>query len=261
MGAAVILAGCGGGGSDPPTQASVDPQTQVRADPQMQEGLYLGRVFFGFRGRQNGVLVLDNQEGWVTGIANVPKLFGQGTFRFTGPNFAFTADKALVSTDFNTTLSERPMTLSGDETSLTVPDSFGVEFFGVTLTTPTTGYDYSRPARIADVAGAWQLALNATFTIDSAGAIVVTRPDGQCSLTGSLTPRPSGKNVFNMTFAVTGCADAGTYSGVAITYLDDDSFSVPFSTVFTIPTLRLMGMNQSRTKSFVALVQRPSEHP
>jgi hypothetical protein len=255
MTAAVVLAGCGGGGDDSQTQASVDPQTQVKADPQMQEGLYLGRVFFGFPGRQNGVLVLENQEVWVTAIANRPQAFGQGTFRFTGPGFAFPADKALVSTDFSTTLSERPMTLTGTETVLRMPDSFG-EFSGEVLTTPATGYDYNRPARIADVAGSWLLALNATFTIDAAGAIVVTRPEAQCSLTGSLTPRPSGKNVFNMTFTVTGCVDAGTYTGLAITYLDDDSTSTPFSTVFTIPTLRLMGMNGSHTKSFVALVHR-----
>lgn len=264
--AAAILAGCGGGGSDPPAQASPDPQTQVRAVPQMQEGLYLGGSLdtLDFSERAGSVLVLENQEVWAllqtTGLLNRPTQFGEGTFRSTGPDPALFTDSKAVVAFASSTLSEITMTLTASTVAnipiLSVappPTPRGSPLSGG-LTSPAI-HDYNSPARISDVVGAWRPSfVDSSFTIDGAGTIAATTPPGTCSFTGSLTPRPSGKNVFNVTLTVTGCADAGSYTGVGVSYLDRDNRvgGGPFTT----PTLRLMGIDQSRTKVFAKQVQR-----
>lgn len=66
---------------------------------------------------------------------------------------------------------------------------------------PTTSFDYNSPASLSNIVGNWNLsstsgnqipitiAINGTFT-----GIAVTG----CSVSGTVTPRPSGKNVFNV---------------------------------------------------------------
>jgi hypothetical protein len=251
LAATVVLCACGGGDGD----------------PQLQEGLYLGGSidFFDFSEKAGSVLVLENQEVWAllqtTGLfQRAPAKFGKGSFRFTGPDLAFTDGRALVAIA-STTLGESTMTL----TRSTILSNVSTLVVGLPLA-PTGAeflaglasadiHDYNRPARISDVAGAWRPGLiDSSFTVDQTGAFAATTPAGFCPFTGSLTPRPSGKNVFNVTLTVTDCADAGTYTGVAVSYLDRDSRvgGGPFATA----TLRLMAIDQGHTKVFARQVQR-----
>ena len=65
-----------------------------------------------------------------------------------------------------------------------------------------TTYNYITPAKLANVAGAWSLTgadgAKVTLAVGSDGKFTGT--SGTCAITGSLTPRPSGKNV--LTFSV-----------------------------------------------------------
>ena len=92
--------------------------------------------------------------------------------------------------------------------------------------TPIIGstYDYNAAANLALITGAWTMtALDASvinLTIAGNGAIVGST--GGCSFTGTLTPRASGKNVFNtsVTFGAAPCVLAGqTATGIGLTYL------------------------------------------
>ena len=103
------------------------------------------------------------------------------------------------------------------------------------LVTPVTGYDYDKPARLQDIAGTWGWG---SVTISSTGTLAGTNQG--CTLAGTLAPRPGGKNVFNVAFTLADCNRAGAYTGVAVTFLDGQEF--------TVPTLRLMGINEGKTR-------------
>lgn len=64
-------------------------------------------------------------------------------------------------------------------------------------------YDYNTPAQLSDVAGSWDFSVGgdvvAALTINPNGTYSGTDVDG-CSSSGTLTLRPSGKNVFNVTY-------------------------------------------------------------
>jgi hypothetical protein len=85
-----------------------------------------------------------------------------------------------------------------------------------------TLYDYNAPAQLSTVVGSWDVVVggvvDSTLTVNSSGAYSGTDGDG-CSYSGTITPRPSGKNVFNVTY-LTGpapCAEPGvSATGVAI---------------------------------------------
>lgn len=218
--AGVVLSACGGGGGD---------------EARMQEGLYLGRSPNASinLAREETVLVLDKQETWVAAGAR-----GHGTFEHTGPGPFFTASNALVAF-LGPELREQPMTIEvqGDGSILRpiAPAYSAAGIPTLRLATPATGYDYDKPARLEDIAGTWGWS---SVTISSAGTLAGTNLG--CTLAGTLAPRPGGKNVFNAAFTLSDCDRAGAYTGVAVTFLDGPEYKVP--------TLRLMGINESRTR-------------
>ena len=242
--AAVALVACGGGGGV----------------PSLHEGLYMASSInlIGVTGRPSSVLVLENQEAWILEGFNPPIAFGHGTFTFTGTGaypdgtaFAgtsysiFSQSKTLSSVNSNV-LGEIPaeIRLSSDGSYLAVssPNIQGGGPSG-TLVTTATGFDYSKPASLADVSGTWR-----GITIDSTGAIAGTNLQETCTLAGTLTPRPSGKNVFNLSLALTGCPDAGGYSGIAFTYMDAAGFAG--AAPYTVPSFRLMAISTDKAKMF-----------
>lgn len=277
--AAIVLLACGGGGDAAP-EAQPAPQPQP-AVPQLQEGLHLGKNPYNIDafGRQSSVLVLENHEAWalVTGV-----FFGHGTFEYSGATTTttttttvsvtgavttstasntitkFTDGKALVAFQ-SSNLGELAMTLrtgtvpsyppGGDPVPVVwmdIPSHPQWVLPGVNPVTSAT-YDYNKHARLEDIAGAW-----GTLTIGSTGLITGTSSNG-CTLIGTLSPRPSGKNVFNMTVTSAGCAAAATYNGVAVPYMDYEQYdpSGPF-----VPKLRLMGFDEAHTKMIGLTFQR-----
>lgn len=93
----------------------------------------------------------------------------------------------------------------------------------VTLTpTPSTDFNYDTPASLSAIAGTWTgfFSTGDTGSIAiSSGGVVSSVTDFGCSIGGSVTPRPSGKNVYNvsLTFGPAPCAlPNGSAAGIAV---------------------------------------------
>ena len=217
-----VLAGCGGGSSS--SSAVVSPPVITAS----AEGVYAGTLT-GSKSTAFEMLVLENGDFWSmygTSTASVFSVAGfvQGSGisdngKFTSANtkdFGFAP--ALAGTA-NATYDPTAKTIAG-----TVTATAGtVTFSGAPI--PGSLYNYSTPASLTTVAGSWSttglsgegvslnIAANGAFTANSAFG---------CQFSGTVTPRPSGKNVFNvaLTFGAAPCALPGqTGTGIALAYL------------------------------------------
>jgi hypothetical protein len=210
--ALAVLAGCGGGDDLPPVTGKA-------------EGAYAGTLTNSSSTRFQ-MLVLENDEAWmfygatlggaldVAGVIQGPGLSNNGSFRSsTARDFAPSAAAA----DANVAATYVPdVSIEG---SISVPGG-PVTFAGTPLATST--YDYDTAATLAAVSGPWSLVdlnnVTSAVTINATtGAITST---SGCAVTAAtLTPRSSGKNVFNLvlTFGAGTCTLAGeTIRGVGI---------------------------------------------
>ncbi|MEO8407974.1 MAG: hypothetical protein ABI476_06040 [Oxalobacteraceae bacterium] len=208
-----LLAGCGGGSSSPAKVTVSDAQ-----------GVYEGTVS---NGREHRTLILENNQFFTIygntgnggfGIAG----FIQGNGKTNSGNFSstdlkdFFADGTVVSgslsasyipkTSFNGTLTEGTST---------------VTFTGAPL--KSSSYNYDTAANPANIAGAWILAdlqgSTVAVSISSSGALVGSTAG--CAFNGTINPRASGKNVFDvaLTFGAISCRLTGqTATGIAIEY-------------------------------------------
>ncbi len=163
------------------------------------EGTYSGRT-------SNGAdfisLILENDQFWtlygVTDNFGTLRVAGLVQGNGTSTNGVFTAGNTK---DFYYTGAVTTGTLNATY----VPGvSFNGTFSGVTFAgaPPTdTSYLYNSPARISDVAGFWPGEFMdgnlGSLTIASSGAF--SGSSAGCNFSGFLTPRASGKNVFNVT--------------------------------------------------------------
>lgn len=214
---AVLLAACGGGGSGsaPPT-----------APTSKAEGVYSGSISGSTSGAFR-LLVLENDEYWgwyglssSSGLLVAGFLQGQGASNdgsFTSSNLK---DFGAVPPTSGTATATYVVNASTSGTAVTTAGSAtfsGSPFVG-------SAYDYNAPATLSTIAGSWTLAAlhgsGVLLTIAADGAFTGT--SAGCSFMGTLTPRPSGKNVFSLvlTFGAAPCVrpnDTGT--GVAISYL------------------------------------------
>jgi hypothetical protein len=204
-----FLTACGGGGGGGSNSAAAP------ASAGTAEGMWVGMTSAGYG---LATLVLENAETWgfyYSGTTTTGVLYGTST----GSGSSFNA----TGTDFN--FYDRSSG-SGSLTGTVVPSKT------ITATASTGGsvslaYDstYNTPASLAAVAGnyvGWGVtkstpSQSGIFTINSAGAISSTGVN--CSLSGSVTPRSSGKNVYNVSTTFTGSACAlgngTTTTGVA----------------------------------------------
>jgi hypothetical protein len=210
----LLLAGCGGGGSSTATPV-------VKA-----EGVYAGTLT-GSNSRAFRVIVLENDEYWGlygvdSGSTFLISGFIQGQGASTGT--AFTSSNAK-DFGFNPAASG----------TITGTYSAGVNFAGSATfpagTATFTGAPiaaaslvYATPATIATVAGNWSLTTltGAPVSLNVAASGTFTGSTQGCNFSGTLTPRTSGKNVFNssVTFGPAPCLLAGqTGTGIGISYL------------------------------------------
>ncbi|MEY2690272.1 MAG: hypothetical protein RL375_4472 [Pseudomonadota bacterium] len=218
----LVLAGCGGGGGDGPTQ---------NASP---EGLYVGTATRSITTNSPVIdvtndlhlLVLAGGQYWAVTSFNTSGVYFPGGF-VTGQ---VTSNGNLLSanaTDY--TFAAPPTgTLTGAYVANStfngnISDSVG----SITLTTtaiPPSQYTYAQAPSLAVVSGAWnfrdRLFNPGSFNIGAAGDL--TGSAAGCDFTGTLTPHPSGKNVLvsQITFGPAPCSTPGlTVSGIAFTYL------------------------------------------
>jgi len=213
----LALAGCGGGSgsSGGTTPAAPVPSAQ---------GAYSGNYS---NGSQHFTVVLENDQfytlyGNTTGGVFALAGFVQGNG--SSSNGSFTASDVrdataagqllsgslsatyIAGTSFNGTLTEGANTIA---------------FSGTPLASSV--YNYNAAANLADIAGVWNLTslrgFANTFTIAATGSF--TAVSGGCSFSGSVTPRSSGKNAFDVavTYGPAPCLLPGqSLSGLAVDY-------------------------------------------
>jgi hypothetical protein len=239
---ALGLAACGGD-SAPATRA---------------EGVYSGTQS-GSASNAFLLLALENDEYWALyGTSTASSFFVAGFLQGQGvsDNGSFTSSNLK---DFGTvpptsgSVSASYVVNTRVSGAITEPGG-SVSFSGTPI--PGPSYDYNVPAKLSDLAGAWSLTVldgsAATMTIAASGAF--TGSMGGCTFTGTLAPRPSGKNVFNLslTFGAAPCPlpnETGT--GVALSYLLNGGVNG-----IATRQLMLVGVNAARTSGTAAFGSR-----
>jgi hypothetical protein len=220
-GLCIGLISCGGGGDD-----SV-PNPPPGGAFTTAEGVYGGVLTNSSSSYFEG-LVLENGDFWSlygddAGSIFIVQGFVQG--RGTSNNGAFTA-ATITDYGFSPPLTG---TLSATYNSASKTMSGTANYGPMGSVTfnggPIAGslYNYNASATLSAISGNWSVQStaggSASVTISGAGAVTAT--EGACVSTGSIMPRVSGKNVFNvtLTFGASGCALPGaTVTGIAITY-------------------------------------------
>lgn len=197
-----LLAACGGGGGG--TASTPSPQIAKA------EGVYAGTlVSNGTTGVFSSVILEDDSIWAIYGVAGAggstivqgfvaaSGTSTNGAYSATGKDYGYTG--GVLNTTATATYTP------GVSISGTV--STGGSFNGNTAN--VTGYVYNTPAQIATIVGSWSgssLFGNATsVNITTSGAYTGT--SGSCAISGTLIPRASGKNIFNVTYTngVNGC--------------------------------------------------------
>lgn len=212
----VGLSGCGGSGGGGGSSA---PATQSAA-----QGVYHGTLS---NGASETTILLEDGSFWsMYGVVsgNVFGVMGITTGTGTSSNGTFTTSYTDFPAPGNV-----PIKGSGSGTytgtTLLGTNTENGQSFTFNLVAPqATTYDYNAPANISAVTGSWTGQLldggTATVNIQASGALTGTSSRG-CSFTGTIAPRPSGKNIFNIsvTFGAAPCALPNqTASGIIVTY-------------------------------------------
>lgn len=150
--------------------------------------------------------------------------FIQGSGVASAGNFSsnnardFIRDLPSVSGSVTAAYSLEPRRINGRVTN----SSGSVQFAGQAI--PTSAYDYNRAASISTIQGSWTLGNllgePMALTVHESGSFAATTSTF-CALTGTVMPRASGKNVFNVEFRFGGAPcllPNGTGRGIAVAY-------------------------------------------
>jgi hypothetical protein len=218
---ATTLAACGGGDDQPSPSNEASP-----------EGVYGGtHVVAGMAGSEARMLLLEDGQMWTLyGSSGADGFRLQGFLHAKGTYKSGTYTAADLINYGAMMPSVQSLSATYDTSRWTWTGRYGdTTLSGVEL--PSGLLDYHKPARLADVAGAWTLesynnagapAEGLSLTVSTAGAISGSMSGG-CPFSGQLTPRASGKNLFDatLTFATVDlCVFKGqTVTGIAITHL------------------------------------------
>jgi hypothetical protein len=225
-GLTVLLAACGG--SDGDIGGGSSPDGSANQPAPTAEGVYAGSMSGSEIASDFQALVLENDDFWsiygedygsvfyVYGFVQGSGISNHGTFTANSvKDFGYSpALSGQVSANYYSS----NKTLVGSV-------SYGINGNIVFSGGPIAGslYNYNTPALLSTITGAWSAissyGRDVSITISSTGALNLK--DGTCIGTGTVTPRPSGKNVYNLTvtFGTNGCALPGaTTRGIAIAY-------------------------------------------
>ncbi len=183
------------------------------------EGIYAGTTSTGYS--FDSIFLEDDTFWTVYGVPTASgglTVYGFDQGSGTSANGSYTA---LNAKDFFHT----GVVSTGNLTATYVPNqsisgSFGTGTFSGTKPV-TTAYSYGNPAQLVDIVGTWTGNLLdssvASITIAANGAFTGTNVG--CSFSGTITPRASGKSVFNvsLTFGGAPCALSGqTVGGIGL---------------------------------------------
>lgn len=217
--AGLTLSACGGGGGD-------GDATTITPPPAVNQGVYEGTTSNG-SAPDFQMLVLEDGAVWaIYGTQSGGTFFvdgfvqGQGSF-----NGGQVSSNDIRDHGFFPALSGR---LTGSYNSSPAV-SGQITYASGTVTFSATGivastYNYQAPAQLSAITGSWSTSLTtgetASITISNTGVVGGVASSG-CNFTGQVSPRASGKNVFNvsLTFTSAQCALNGqTATGVGLTY-------------------------------------------
>lgn len=215
----LALSACGGSGDGDDNTAPTPSNPEISAEG-VWEGTLTNSASTNFQ-----LLVLETGEFWSiygrpqTGSFAVAG-FIQGSGSVTGGSLTSNNAKDFgllpppggsVQATYTATSIQGTVAAAGSTSS----------FSGAPLA--TTNYSYGRPAALTDIQGVWSMqgtdGSSVNLSIATSGAF--TAVSSGCAITGTFTPRPSGKNVFNvsLTFGQAPCANPGSAAtGVAVTY-------------------------------------------
>lgn len=224
--AAASLSACGGGGSGGGGSTSA-------TTPGEAQGIYTGSfASAAFPAGRFSTLVLDNDEIWTLygqdGTAGQLLVYGliQGQGAASSGSFSSSAIKDYYynGTSTNGTLSATYQAGTSFRGTVSA-NGQSVSFAGVAPAAGSTTYNYNTAASLADISGNWSgtnmSGVTSTYTISSVGTFSGTNQYG-CGMSGTVTPRASGKNVFDVTLTnntstACGAASGLTGRGIAVT--------------------------------------------
>ena len=230
LGVCVALTACGGNGGGGGDVAQGDgASASVAARNASVEGAWHSQQT---NGDVLDILVLENGTIYAMSVApnvTAPLLaFDQGSYTLSGDKLAA---QLTHYNDLGTTLTGTvnaavvagtSITGTASTNGSTTQNAFSVK----PLAAADSSYDYNMAASLSRISGSWSsgnllnLSSPVTFSIDPSGVLAGTNLG--CSFTGKFQPRPSGKNVFDVSiaFGQSPCTAPGkTAAGVAISYL------------------------------------------
>lgn len=225
----VLLAGCGGGGGGSDGTSGDFAQAPAGIEGQ---GVYQGTVSYGIPTQEYTQILLVLEDGTYYSMYGTPAsgtLYASHLIQGTG---TINSSGTFTSTDLKHFVADGSV-MSG---SLSVPNISTSPFIGEITENgspelfqgdvpATANYVYSQPPVYANLVGAsWSLTdlTGAATTVDFAADNTYTGTTGGCSFSGTIAPRVSGKNVFDvkLTFGAAPCALPGqTVTGIAINYV------------------------------------------
>jgi hypothetical protein len=206
-----LLGACGGSDVPPPPPPISAP-----------EGVFAGNITDNF---ELQMVNLENGSIWgiygrtvsstffVYGLFQANGTYNNGSYlTFDGCDYSLTEDveRGGVTATYNASGAFNGRTPS--------------RFDFTTTKLPPTSFNYDKAASLSDITGTWVGqtldGAGTSATISAAGAI--TGSSSGCAFTGTATPRPSGKNVFNVSLAFANSSacrlPGGTATGIAISY-------------------------------------------
>ncbi len=210
-----LLVACGGGGGGTATTPAPTPVAKA-------EGVYSGTIVSGGVAGAFHSIVLEDDSIWaiygvagtggsllVAGFVAATGTSSNGSFNVTGKDYGYTSGV------LNTTLAGTYV--PGVSVTGTASAGAGSTFSGTTAA--LTGYNYNTPATVSSIVGTWTgsnlFSQAVTVAVTSAGTFTGTTA-GTCTFTGTVTPRATGKNIFNVTLQQSSSVAAcGTAAGLS----------------------------------------------
>ncbi|SDC84676.1 hypothetical protein SAMN05216345_104140 [Cupriavidus sp. YR651] len=243
----LFLAACGGGGDDS-GKGSLTP-TSPPVPPTTAEGFYNGTTSTGY---DLFAAVLENGELYAL-YARGGVLYGVMQGSGTSSSGTFKSTNVL---DINlSTLTRTPATATATYVAKASLNGSVVEGAQTINFNSTYDSSYATPASLSTIAGVYSAqtatgtsaATASNLTITSGGLLTGNTPVGatSCSYSGTIVPRASGKNVYDVkvTFQGGACVlGTQTTTGIAIR-----------ATSGTVTRLYAVGLLPDRSDGFIAL--------
>lgn len=247
--AALVLSACGGGSDDPAPPPAAKPPTTVVSGV---EGLWAGVTTDPLN--VQGV-VLENGETWSL-LSDAGGAFvglAQGSVQVSGSDVVSGSARYLNFVDeaHLTDRTSKPVSYSGKyavRDSMQVTAGNGVKFSG------TYGVLYEQPAVVSELLGTYtgtgfgnQVSEPLVSLSISTGGLVSIPSYPGCSVHGTVVPRASGRNVFDLPLTFTG-ATCPVGDGVVIQNV------VLYNN--TTGALLVMGQSASKAQTYVYAGQK-----